>query len=132
MLGTGDLYSPAAVQRLQRQEVGCIASVAAFIRLPYFAALVWPLTLLPLGLAFAVWRLALLAAVAGFVASFRQHWKWALLACVWSFPLAWDLDNGQNVSFLLLAIAAGTILVARGRPSPRASAFRCAPPSSTW
>ena len=116
LLGTGDLYSPAAVQRIQRREIGCTASVAAFIRLPYFAALVWPLTLLPLGLAFAVWRLALLAAEIGFVASFRRHWKWALLACVWSFPLAWDFDNGQDDSFLLLAIAAGTILAARGRP----------------
>ena len=97
LLGTSDLYSPAAVQRIQRREIGCTSSVAAFIRLPYFAALVWPLTLLPLGLAFAVWRLSLLAAEIGFVASFRQHWKWALLACVWSFPLAWDFDNGQDV-----------------------------------
>jgi hypothetical protein len=115
LLGTADLYSPAAVQRLQKQEIGCTSSVAAFIRLPYFAALVWPLTLLPLGLAFAVWRIALLAAEAGFVASFPRHWKWAVLACVWSFPLAWDFDNGQDVSFLLLAIAAGTVLAARRR-----------------
>jgi hypothetical protein len=116
LLGTGDLYSPAALQRIERQEIGCTSSVAAFIRLPYFAALVWPLTLLPLGLAFTVWRVALLAAEIGFVWSFHRHWKWALLACVWSFPLAWDFDNGQDVSFLLFVIAAGTVLAARGRP----------------
>jgi hypothetical protein len=116
LLVTGDLYSVAAVQSVQRREIGCTSAVAAFIRLPYFAALVWPLTLLPLGVAFAVWRIGLLAAGVGFVASFRQHWKWALLACVWSFPLAWDFDNGQDVSLLLLAIAAGTVLAARGRP----------------
>lgn len=116
LLGAGDLYSPAALQRIERQEIGCTSPVAAFIRLPYFAALVGPLTLLPLGAAFAVWRIGLLAAEIGFVSSFRRHWKWALLACVWSFPLAWDFDNGQDVSFLLLAIAAGTVLMARGRP----------------
>ncbi|HEV2448681.1 MAG TPA: glycosyltransferase family 87 protein [Candidatus Sulfopaludibacter sp.] len=116
LLGTPDLYSPAAVQRMQRQEIGCGSAAAAFIRLPYFAALVRPLTLLPVGTAFAVWRGLLIIAELGFVAFFRRQWKWALLACVWSWPLAWDLDNGQDASFLLPALMAGAFLMARGRP----------------
>ena len=116
LLGTPDLYSPAAVQRMQRQEIGCGSAAAAFIRLPYFAALIWPFTVLPVGAAFAIWRVLLIAAELGFVAFFREHWKWALLACVWSWPLAWDLDNGQDASFLLLALMAGAFLLSRGRP----------------
>lgn len=115
LLGTPELYSVAAVQRMQRQLIGCGSAAAAFIRLPYFAALVWPFTLLPVGAAFVVWRVLLIGAELGFVALFRWHWKWALLACVWSWPLAWDLDNGQDASFLLLAVMAALLLHQRGR-----------------
>ena len=116
LLGTPDLYSPAAVRKMQRQEIGCGSEAAAFIRLPYFAALIWPFTLLPVGTAFVIWRLLLIAAELGFIAFFGRHWKWALLACVWSWPLAWDLDNGQDASFMLLAVMAGAFLLKRGRP----------------
>jgi len=116
LLGTPDLYSPEAVQRMQRQEIGCQSDAAAFIRLPYFAALIWPFTLLPVGAAFVIWRLLLIAAELGFVAFFGRSWKWALLVCVWSWPLAWDLDNGQDASFLLLAVMAGAFLLRRGQP----------------
>jgi hypothetical protein len=115
LLGTPDLYSVAAVQKMQRQLIGCGSAAAAFIRLPYFAALVWPFTLLPVSAAFVVWRALLIGAELGFVALFRWHWKWALLACVWSWPLAWDLDNGQDASFLLLAVMAALLLHQRGR-----------------
>ena len=116
LLGTPGLYSPDAVQGMQEQLIGCKSAAAAFIRLPYFAALVRPFTLLPLGTAFALWRLLLIAAELGFVAFFGRRWKWALLACVWSWPLAWDLDNGQDASFMLLALMAGLWLWSRGRP----------------
>lgn len=115
LLGTPDLYSVTAVQAMQRRLIGCGSAAAAFIRLPYFAALLWPLTLLPVGAAFVVWRALLIGAELGFVALFRRHWKWALLACVWSWPLAWDLDNGQDASFLLLAVMAALVLHQRGR-----------------
>ena len=116
LLGTPDLYSPSAVQRMQRQEVGCGSAAAAFIRLPYFAALIRLFTLLPIGAAFVLWRLLLIAAELGFVAFFGRYWKWALLACVWSWPLTWDLDNGQDASFLLLAVMAAAFLLKRDRP----------------
>lgn len=115
LLGTPQLYSPAAVQAIVQREVGCTGPAAAFIRLPFFAAMVWPLTLFPLAVAFALWRIALLAAEAGFIASFGRHWKWALLACVWSYPLAWDFDNGQDASFLLFWMAAAALLMSRKR-----------------
>ena len=116
LLGTPELYSPEAVQRIQQQLIGCHSAAAAFIRLPYFAALIRPFTLLRLGAAFAVWRVLLVGAELGFVAFFGRRWKWALLVCIWSWPLTWDLDNGQDASFLLLALMAGSYLLARGRP----------------
>ncbi len=116
LLGTPDLYSPAAVRGMQQQQIGCGSDATAFIRLPYFAALIWPFTLLPVGAAFVLWRILLAIAEIGFIALFRERWKWALLACVWSWPLTWDLDNGQDASFLLLALMAGAFLIERGRP----------------
>lgn len=125
LLGTPELYSPIAVQGMQKQLIGCGSAAAAFIRLPYFAALVWPFTLLPVSTAFTVWRVLLIGAELGFVAFFGRHWKWALLACVWSWPLAWDLDNGQDASFLLLAVMAGTYLLKRGRAFVAGVCFSC-------
>jgi hypothetical protein len=118
LAGTPDLYSPDAVKKIQREVVGCISEAAAFIRLPFFAAFMWPFSLLPAATAFWVYRTAMVIAEIGFIASFGRHWKWALLACVWSFPLAYDVDNGQDVSFLLLEIAAARMLLARGRSFP--------------
>jgi hypothetical protein len=115
LLGTPQLYSPQAAQAIMQKEVGCTGPASAFIRLPYFAVLVWPLTLFPMTVAFAIWRIALVAAEIGFIASFGSRWKWALLACAWSYPLAWDFDNGQDSSFLLLWIAAAAALMARRR-----------------
>jgi hypothetical protein len=115
LLGTPQLYSPQAAQAIMQKEVGCTGPASAFIRLPYFAALVWPLTLFPMAVAFGMWRVALVAAEIGFIASFGNHWKWALLACAWSSPLAWDFDNGQDSSFLLLFIAAAGVLMSRRR-----------------
>src|SRR5215472_6155882 len=80
LLGTPDLYSPEAVQRVQQQLIGCHSAAAAFIRLPYFAALIRPFTFLPVGTAFVLWRVLLLAAELGFIAFLLRHWKWALLA----------------------------------------------------
>jgi hypothetical protein len=113
---TSDLYSPEAVRRLQFQEVGCTSAAAAFIRLPFFAAFLWPFTLFSLNTAFAIYRVVVIAVQVAFIATFRRHWKWALLACVWSFPLAYDLDNGQDVSFLLLEVVAGLMLIQSKRP----------------
>src|SRR5258708_22131427 len=73
LVGTPDLYSPDAVKRIQRDVVGCISDAAAFIRLPFFAVFMWPLSLLPVGAAFWVYRAALIAAEIGFIASFRTH-----------------------------------------------------------
>jgi Glycosyltransferase family 87 len=110
-----DLYSPQAVQQIERQEIGCATISSAFIRLPYFAAMLRPLTGLPVRTAFGLWRAAALGAVIAFIVMFRARWKWALLACIWSNALAWDLDNGQDIAFLLLFVAASVALFDRKR-----------------
>jgi hypothetical protein len=115
LVGSANLYSPVAVQQMEQREIGCSTPWAAFIRLPYFAAMLRPLTWLPVRTAFVVWRVAALAAVIVFLALLGRQWKWALLACVWSNALTWDLYNGQDIAFLLLVTAAVLVLVQRKR-----------------
>jgi len=115
LLGTPDFYSASAVQKIQQETVGCTASAVANSRLPFFGVFFWPFTLLPVGAAFWIYRGLLVLAELGFIASCGRHWKRALLACVWSHPLTYDIDNGQDVSFLLLEIGAARMLLARGR-----------------
>ena len=115
LAGSNNLYSPAAVQQIQQRETGCTRDSAAFLRPPYFAAMLRPFTWLPLRTAFTVWRCLGLAAVIGFLALCGAQWKWALVACVWSNALAWDFDNGQDAAFLLVLVAGAVALVRRKR-----------------
>jgi hypothetical protein len=111
-----DLYLPEAAQQIEQQEMGCATLSAAFIRLPYYAVLLRPLAWLPFRTAFVLWRTASLIAILAFLVLCRAQWKWALLACAWSKTLVWDLDNGQDVAFLLLVVTASMALVRRRMP----------------
>ena len=57
---------PAAEKQVQNETLGCSGEhYGQFVRLPYSAALLWPLAQLPFGVALLVWRCLLVAAVAG-------------------------------------------------------------------
>ena len=115
LVGTADLYSPAAAQAIHKREVGCTSYASVFLRLPYFAALMWPLAKLPFWQAFALWNVATVGALVGFVWLWPAPRLWSALACAWSLPLAWNITNGQDVAFLLLWVAIGVTLIAKNR-----------------
>jgi len=113
---SGHIYQPAAEKRVQYETLGCSGEhYGQFVRLPYFAALLWPLAQLPFGVALLVWRCLSVAAVVGFV------WMWpgprwrTLAVCAWSFPLMAAFAYGQDVPIVLLAAGAGIVLLGRER-----------------
>jgi hypothetical protein len=81
LLGTPELYSASAAQAIQTRVMGCTTQSAIFVRLPYFAALIRPWTWLPFWTAFALWRLAIVVALAVFVWLWPAPREWSLLAC---------------------------------------------------
>lgn len=102
---TPNLYDPAVNRHLQIEATGYTGPDLTFIRLPWFAVMLWPLTLLPYEIAYVVWFAVRMLAVAGFIC----WWPYSargqiILVCCLSLPLAAALYNGQDVPLLLLWI----------------------------
>jgi hypothetical protein len=116
LVGTPALYSAAAAQAIQKREMGCTTGSAIFIRLPYFAAFMWPWARLPFWSSFVLWRTANLAAIGVFIWLWPSPREWSLLVCAWSLPLGYAITNGQDVGFLLMWLAIGQALVKSGAP----------------
>ena len=112
-----NLYDEAVNHRLQIQATGHTGPDLTFIRLPWFALLVWPLGQLPYGAAYTLWFVLRLLAVAGFIYWWphapRSH---VIIACCLSLPLAAALYNGQDVPLLLLWIGLWQKFEHDGRP----------------
>ena len=108
MAGGSGLYDPARTAEVQRQAAGFSGEGnLTFPRLPYYAALLWPLARLPYPVAYALWEALSLAAVIGFAFAWpdpRDRLP-ILVACAWSLPLLASMMNGQDCTFVLLAIA---------------------------
>src|SRR4051812_21344215 len=84
LLGTPELYSAKAAQAIQTREMGCTSPSAMFIRLPYFAAIMWPWARLPFRTSFMLWRVASALAIGVFIWLWPAPREWSLLACAWS------------------------------------------------
>jgi hypothetical protein len=77
-----------------------------FTRLPFYATLLWPLSLLSYEAAYWVWWLLRVAALAAFLALWRIPSRGdTLLFTVLSVPVFASLAAGQDTVFLLLLVA---------------------------
>lgn len=116
LLDTGDLYDHDRLMEVEKERIGWFSLEHGYIRLPFHAALVKPLTALPYLQAYAVWQTLSLLAVAGFVILWRPpQWPLVLLLTSLSIPIAHTLLKGQDVNFLLLAVATTRALHVKGR-----------------
>ena len=124
LAGTGGLYDVAQVRAFQEQLLGRTSDAWRFIRLPYFAALLWPLGRLPFHTAYLVWEALAIAAVAGFVLLWKPTARpiTVLFTCL-SLPVAVALMNGQDLTFVLLFLAASVYALRQGRPFLAGLAF---------
>lgn len=107
LLERGNLYDQADLLAVEDERAAFHSVEHGYIRLPFHAALLWPLSRLPYPWAYGIWQLASLAALGGFLALWRPPAFWEL--AVWtsmSFAVLHVWLKGQDVLFLLLVIAA--------------------------
>jgi len=115
LVGSPQLYSPAAAFRVQERAIGCHHENIVFIKPPFYALLMWPLAQLPFVPAFYLFRALVLAGVGLFL------WWWpgtrwaAAAACAWSVPLGATFTVGQDVTFVLAAAMGAYRLLRSGR-----------------
>lgn len=115
-LEQGKLYDQATLLAIEDERAGFHSEEHGYIRLPFHAAFLWPLSRLPYQTAYVIWQTLSLLAVVGFVALWRQPPFWEVL--VWtsmSFAVLHVWLKGQDVNFLLLAIAVTALLHRKGR-----------------
>ncbi len=111
-----NLYDNAALLEAEKAQTGMHSVEHGYIRLPFHAALVWPLSRLPYPTAYLIWQVASLLAVVGFILLWRRPNipSTLLMTCI-SIPVLHIWLKGQDVTFLLLAIAAAHRLHLNGR-----------------
>ena len=105
MVGTANLYDPAACRDMQIRTTGNTGPNMLYVRWPWVALLLWPLGQLKYWTAHALWYVARILAVVGFVFLWPHNRRPVTAAvCCWSFPLAVAIANAQDVPFVLLGI----------------------------
>ena len=88
------------------QRFAALHESLRFTRPPFYAALLWPLSLLPYKTAYPVWWLLRIASLGGFVALWRIPSRAeTMLFTVLSLPVFASLAAGQDSILLLLFIA---------------------------
>jgi Glycosyltransferase family 87 len=117
LLASGDLYNQKRLVEVSGRLTGMWSPDQGYIRLPFHAVLLWPLSQLPYRTAYLIWELASLAAVVLFIVLWRlPDARSAMLFCCLSIPVFTALLNGQDTTFLLLWVAAAAVLLDRSRP----------------
>ena len=114
LVGSPSLYSAKATQEIERSNMGCSSDFAVFIRLPFFAVLMKPWSLLPFWPAFWLFRAASVIAIGIFIWLWPAPRVWSLVACAWSLPLHAGITSGQDVAFLLMWLAVAVVLLTKG------------------
>jgi hypothetical protein len=108
------IYDPHAIYRTEIASIGGMRDALVFIRIPAFAALVWPLAHLSYPMAQAAWFELRALAAAGFVFAWPHNpHRITALAAAFFLPLAGALSGDQDTPFLLLWIALAERLAPR-------------------
>lgn len=115
LLGDGRLYDSSALQDAERLHTGTYSAGHGYVRMPFHAVLLGPLSHLDYAAAEWAWRIVLAAAVIGFVALWPLPARWLRLSSIClSLPIFAAFINGQDSPLLLLFIAVSMRLHRRG------------------
>jgi hypothetical protein len=114
---TPGLYDPPQAMAEQIRAAHVTSEGTYFIRMPWFAAAMWPLARLPYVPAQLIWQALLFAGLTAFVA-FWPRPSLALRAAIlcFSLPALISILMGQDVPLLLASMAVSLALLRRGRP----------------
>lgn len=116
LAGNTDLYDGNRVSRMQERLFGEPNRRVVPNRLPVYYSLISPLAWWPYRTAYALWIGLLTGAVLLFVRLLPSRHRGAIaIACCWSLPLIFSIMIGQDIVFLLLAIAASLLAFQKGR-----------------
>ena len=116
---TGDLYDPAAQLAVERQWSPPDAALVPFIRPPFYALLLAPLSRLPFEAAFRCWiALQIVLLLACWTWAFRRFGPMALAIGALSISATLGLAHGQDCVIFLAVLAASYSLAERNRPLP--------------
>lgn len=116
LLGTPDLYNAERNYDLLEKNLGGINYSLRYTRLPYLAAIFWPLGKLPYLTAYAIWIAIGLSALVGFVLLWSIPSRLDAMAfTALSLPAFQSLMNGQDTPLLLLWIALAVRLEQKDR-----------------
>ena len=111
-----ELYRPAVQRQVQDAIAPGLQDPRPFVRPPWFALAVAPLTALPLEKAYAVWTAAWLAALlAIWVWGARRFGEAALMVAALFFPATVGIAYGQDCTGMLAVCCGGWMLLERRR-----------------
>ena len=106
LVESSKLYYPGQSIAAQAEAAGFYSEALEYTRPPFYAVLLWPLGKLPYRQSYLVWQVLSIAALAGFIWTWRATPRDAVvLACSWSLPLMLGISLGQDLTFLLLVLA---------------------------
>ncbi len=116
LLERGELYDYQALGREQVRYTGMFSETHGYIRLPFHAVLLWPISRLPYRSAYWIWQALSVASFVGFILLWRppelaKTFLWASL----SMPAFVSMMRGQALCFVLLLVAVSACLARRER-----------------
>jgi Glycosyltransferase family 87 len=116
LMERGQLYDYKALEGEQVRYTGMYSETHGYIRLPFHAVLLWPLSRLPYPVAYGIWQALAIGSFVGFILLWKppdapKTFLWASL----SMPAFVSLMRGQDLCFVLLIVAVSMWLVRRER-----------------
>lgn len=116
LLESGELYDSRRLHEVAAAVAGAWSPEHGYVRPPFHAVLVWPLTRLPYPSAWRTWLILNAAAFAGYIALWRPpRFAVTLAFSMLSLPVFTAIGNGQDIPFVLLFVAAAVSFYRRGR-----------------
>jgi hypothetical protein len=114
---SAELYSPSVIHAMEAQHHGGMFSLP-FLRPPFYAGLLWPLSGLRYPLARWLWG------IASAIAAMAAVWLWEIgsmprrfAIAAWLFPFSFAIVSGQDSVFVLLLAVLMARFLAGERPA---------------
>ena len=115
LVGTSGLYSRPVNDALIKSILGTTMENVRYIRAPFYAALLKPLTFLPYLAAYGVFNLLCLSSIVWFVIRFSKSCPALPLYSSFSIPIAASFLGGQDTPLLLVFIGISILLTRQKR-----------------
>ena len=114
---TPDLYDPSHAMAEQLRAAHVMGKGTYFIRMPWFAAAMWPLARLPYLTGQLIWESLLIGGLLAFVALWpRPSLPVRAAILCYSFPALISLRMGQDPPLLIALMAIALVLLHRRKP----------------